>query len=145
MPKSGEYLAYVVSSDGLKMYFSNVQQILNLPQPQNIKSFQYSLGFASFYCCFIESYSKRITCLTSLSRKDSPFIFNEKALHQFQILKDGFTTATILSHFNPPLPAIVDTDASDYSFGAVLSQVHDSGKHPTAFDSCRLLQAELNY
>ncbi|MBW0492756.1 hypothetical protein O181_032471 [Austropuccinia psidii MF-1] len=88
---------------------------------------------------------QKITALTSLLKKDSPFIFNEEALSQFQILKEAFTTSPILSHFNPSLPAIVDTDASDYALGAVLSQVNDSGKHPIAFDSCKLLQAELKY
>ncbi|MBW0480147.1 hypothetical protein O181_019862 [Austropuccinia psidii MF-1] len=64
---------------------------------------------------------------------------------QFQILKEAFTTAPILSHFNPSLPNIVETDASYYALGAVLSQVNDSGKHPIAFDSRKLLPAELNY
>ncbi|MBW0493028.1 hypothetical protein O181_032743 [Austropuccinia psidii MF-1] len=68
-----------------------------------------------------------------------------EALSQFQILKDAFTTTPILSHFNPSLPIIVDTDASDYALGAVLSQVNDSGKHPIAFDTHKLLPAELNY
>ncbi|MBW0583536.1 hypothetical protein O181_123251 [Austropuccinia psidii MF-1] len=54
-------------------------------------------------------------------------------------------SAPILSHFNPSLPTIVETDASDYALGAVLSQVNDSGKHPIAFDSRKLLPAELNY
>ncbi|MBW0580968.1 hypothetical protein O181_120683 [Austropuccinia psidii MF-1] len=40
---------------------------------------------------------------------------------------------------------IVVTDASDYALGAVVSQVNDSGKHPIAFDCCKLLPAELNY
>ncbi|MBW0568835.1 hypothetical protein O181_108550, partial [Austropuccinia psidii MF-1] len=37
------------------------------------------------------------------------------------------------------------TDASNYALGAVLSQVSDSGKHPIAFDSHKLIPAELNY
>ncbi|MBW0593833.1 hypothetical protein O181_133548 [Austropuccinia psidii MF-1] len=48
-------------------------------------------------------------------------------------------------HFNPSLPTIVETDASDYALGDILSQVSDSGKHPIAFDSCKLIPAELNY
>ncbi|MBW0540969.1 hypothetical protein O181_080684 [Austropuccinia psidii MF-1] len=75
----------------------------------------------------------------------SPFIFNEEALSQFQILKEAFTTSPILSHFNPSVPTIVETDASDYALGALLSQVNDSGKHPIAFDSRKILPAELNY
>ncbi|MBW0480923.1 hypothetical protein O181_020638 [Austropuccinia psidii MF-1] len=68
-----------------------------------------------------------------------------EALSQFQILKEAFTTSPNLSHFDPSLPTIVETDASDYALGAVLSQVNDSGKHPIAFDSRKLLPAELNY
>ncbi|MBW0555000.1 hypothetical protein O181_094715 [Austropuccinia psidii MF-1] len=124
---------------------SKVQQILNWPQPRNIKALQSFLGFANSYPCFIKNYSKKITSLTSFLKKDSPFIFNEEALSQFQILKEAFTTAPILAHFNPSLPTIVETDASDYALGAVLSQVNDSGKHPIAFDSRKLLPAELNY
>ncbi|MBW0558661.1 hypothetical protein O181_098376 [Austropuccinia psidii MF-1] len=142
---SVEYLGYVVSSDGLKMDYSKFQKILNWPQPKNIKALQSFLGFANFYCCFIKNYSKKITSLTSILKKYSPFIFNEEALSQFQILKEAFTTTPILSHFNPSLPTIVETDASAYAFGSVLSQVNDSGKHPIAFDSRKLLPAKLNY
>ncbi|MBW0562433.1 hypothetical protein O181_102148 [Austropuccinia psidii MF-1] len=110
-----------------------------------MKSLQSFLGFANFYCCFIKNYSKKITALTSPLKKNTPVIFNEKAFSQFQILKEAFTTSPIFSHFNPSLPTIVETDASDYAFGAVLSQVNDSGKHLIAFDSCKLLPAELNY
>ncbi|MBW0582246.1 hypothetical protein O181_121961 [Austropuccinia psidii MF-1] len=144
-PPSVEYLGYVVSSDELKMYSSKVQLILNWPQPKNIKSIQSFLGFANFYCRFIKNYSKEITALTSFLKKDSPFIFNEEALSQFQILEKAFTTAPILSHFNPSLPNIVETDTFDYSLGAVLSQVNDSEKNLIAFDSCKCLPAELNY
>ncbi|MBW0530520.1 hypothetical protein O181_070235 [Austropuccinia psidii MF-1] len=67
-----------------------------------------------------------------------------EALSQFQILKEAFTTAPILSHFNPSLQTMVETDASDYALGSVLSQVNSSGKHLIEFDSCKLLNAELN-
>ncbi|MBW0582223.1 hypothetical protein O181_121938 [Austropuccinia psidii MF-1] len=127
------------------MDYSTVQKILNWPQPKNIKALQSFLGFANFYCCFIRNYSKPTTALTSLLKKDSTFIFNEEALSQFQVLKEAFTTAPIVSHFNPSLPTIVETDASDYALGAVLSQVNESGKHPIAFDNRKLLPAELNY
>ena len=45
---SVKYLGYVVSSAGLKMDSSKVQQILNWPQPKNIKALQSFLGFAKF-------------------------------------------------------------------------------------------------
>ncbi|MBW0533713.1 hypothetical protein O181_073428 [Austropuccinia psidii MF-1] len=142
---SVEYLGYVVSSNVLKMDSSKVQQILNWPQPKNIKALQSFLGFSNLYCFSIKNYSKKITAITSLLKKDSPFNFNEEALSQFQIIKEASTSAPILSHFNPSLLTIVENDASDYAWGAVLSQVNNSGKHPIAFDSCNLLPAELDY
>ncbi|MBW0505657.1 hypothetical protein O181_045372, partial [Austropuccinia psidii MF-1] len=47
--------------------------------------------------------------------------------------------------FNPSLPTILETDASDYALGAVLSQVSDSEKHPFAFDRQNCIPEELNY
>ncbi|MBW0536263.1 hypothetical protein O181_075978, partial [Austropuccinia psidii MF-1] len=77
--------------------------------------------------------------------QDSCCPLNEEGLRQFHQLKEEFTIAPILSHFNPSLPTIVKTDPSDYALGSVLSQVSDSQKHPIAFDSHKLLPAELNY
>ncbi|MBW0476889.1 hypothetical protein O181_016604 [Austropuccinia psidii MF-1] len=142
---SVEYLGYVVSSEGLKIYSPKFQQILNWTQPKNIKALQSFLGFSNFYHHLIKNYSKKISALTSLLKKDYSFIFNEESLSQFQILKESFTTAPILFHYNPSLPTIVETDASDYAFGTVLSEVNDSGRHPISFDSFKLLPAELNY
>ncbi|MBW0520218.1 hypothetical protein O181_059933 [Austropuccinia psidii MF-1] len=102
------------------------------------------LALPTFIVVSLKIIPKKISALTSLLKKDSPFIFNEEDLSQLQILKEAFTTASILSHFNPSFRTIVETDASDYALGAVLSQVNDSGKHPIAFDSCKLPPAKLN-
>ncbi|MBW0502394.1 hypothetical protein O181_042109 [Austropuccinia psidii MF-1] len=69
----------------------------------------------------------------------------EGLLPPFQLLKEAFTTAPIIYHFNHSLPTFVETDASDYALGAFLSHVNDSGKHPISFDSGKPLPAELNY
>ncbi|MBW0572454.1 hypothetical protein O181_112169 [Austropuccinia psidii MF-1] len=122
-----------------------VQQILNWPPPRNLEALQWFLGFANFYCHFIKNYPKKISSLTSFLKKDSCFPLNEEALRQFHQLKEAFNISPTLSHFDPSLPAIVETDASDYALGAILSQISDSGKHPISFDSHKLLPDELNY
>ncbi|MBW0483886.1 hypothetical protein O181_023601 [Austropuccinia psidii MF-1] len=142
---SVEYLGYVVSSEGLKIYQAKVQQTLNWPPLRSLKALQSFLGFANLYCHFIKNLSKKISSLTSFLKKYSCFPLNVEALSQFNQLKEAFTTAPVLSHFNPSLPTIVETDASNYALGSVLSQVSDSGKHPIAFDSCKFIPAELNY
>ncbi|MBW0581801.1 hypothetical protein O181_121516, partial [Austropuccinia psidii MF-1] len=142
---SVEYLGYVVSFEGRKMDQAKVQKILNWPPPRNLKALPSCLGFANFYCFFIKNHSKKISSLTSFRKKDSHFPLNEESLRQFHQLKEAFTIAPMLSHFDPSLPTILETDASDYDLGAVLSQISDSGKHPIAFDSRKLLPPELNY
>ncbi|MBW0558125.1 hypothetical protein O181_097840 [Austropuccinia psidii MF-1] len=142
---SVEWLGYVVSSEGLKIDQAKVQRILNWPPPRNLEALQSFLGFANFYRRFIRNYSKKISSLTNFLKKDSHFPLNEGALSQFHQLKEAFTTAPILSHFNPSLPTILETHASDYALGAILSQVSDSGKHPIAFNRRKPIPAELNY
>ncbi|MBW0472215.1 hypothetical protein O181_011930 [Austropuccinia psidii MF-1] len=68
-----------------------------------------------------------------------------EAIRQLHELKKAFTTSPILSHFNPSLPTILETDSSEYALGPVLSKVSNSGKYPISFDSCKLLPEELNY
>ncbi|MBW0545531.1 hypothetical protein O181_085246 [Austropuccinia psidii MF-1] len=130
---SVQYLGYVVSSEGPKMDQAKVQQIINWSPPRNFKDLQSFLGFANFYLRFINIYSKKISSITSFLKKGSCFPLNEEALSQLH------------HRSHPSLPTIVETNASNYAFGAVLSQVSDSGKHPIAFNSCKPIPAELNY
>ena len=50
----------------------------------------------------------------------------------------------MLKHFDPHRQAIVETDASDFALGAILSQKHDN-LHPVAFHSRKFTAAEINY
>ncbi|MBW0467013.1 hypothetical protein O181_006728 [Austropuccinia psidii MF-1] len=119
---SVESLGYVVSSEGRKMDQPKVQQTLNFPPPRNLKALQSFLGFATFYRCFMKNHSKKTSSLTNFLKNVSCFPLNEEALSQFHQLKEAFTTTPFLSHFNPSLPTIVETNASDYALGAVLTQ-----------------------
>jgi hypothetical protein len=57
-----------------------------------------------------------------------------------------FTFAPILIHPDPANRFIVETDASDFALGAILSQFRIDGLlHPVAFYSRKLTIAEINY
>jgi len=52
----------------------------------------------------------------------------------FDTLKMAFTSAPVLIHPDPAKPFIVETDASDFALGAILSQFGIDGLlHPVAF------------
>ena len=144
---STSWLGFVITPEGVTMETGKVSAILGWPNPKSVKDIQSFLGFANFYRRFIAEYSKIATPLTRLTRKDVKFEWGEDSNKAFNALKHAFTTAPILSHFDPSHETIVETDASDYAIAAILSQTHpDTGiLHPVAFHSRTMNSAELNY
>jgi hypothetical protein len=64
----------------------------------------------------------------------------------FEKLKHCFTTAPILTHFDPHHEYIVEIDTSDFALGGTLSQTTKDRKlHPNAFHSRIFSLAEINY
>jgi hypothetical protein len=64
----------------------------------------------------------------------------------FEKLKHCFTTAPILTHFNLHREYIVETDASDFALGGILSQTaKDEKLHPNASHSRYFSLAEIKY
>ena len=88
-------------------------------KPKKVKDIQSFLGFANFYHWFIFNYSDIVI---------------------------PFTSAPILTHWIPDAQIIVETDALDYAFAAILSIVNkDNEVHSVAFHSRTFTAAELNY
>jgi hypothetical protein len=62
----------------------------------------------------------------------------------FGALKEKFTTAPVLWYYDPTLLIIVETDATDFVIGVVLSQKEDKVQL-VAFNSRKMTATELNY
>jgi hypothetical protein len=61
-------------------------------------------------------------------------------------LKSAFIKEPILATFDPEKKILVETDASDYTIGAYISQPDKQGKlYPIAFYLRKMILAELNY
>ena len=107
------------------------------------------LDLANFYRRFIKGFSKITILLMKLLKKENmqgKFQWNDKAQRAFNHLRMAFTTALILRHFGPSLPAILEADASHSALGGVVSQRGPDGRlHPVAFHSRKFNAAELNY
>ena len=141
-----EFLGFILSKEGLKMDPSKVQTIQDWPEPHKVKDVQSFLGFANFYHCFISNYSNIVILLTWLTCKGISWNFTDATRKSFQALKPVFISTPVLTHWVPNKPIIVETDASNYALGAILSTQTDSGEiHPMAFHSCTFSALELNY
>ena len=141
-----EYLGYILSPSRLSMAQDKIQTILDWPEPQKVKDIQAFLGFANFYCRFIQGYSNIVVPLTPLTCKGVPWSFSNNCRKSFLRLKEVFTSALVLVHWIPDAPITVETDASDYAVAAILSITCSNNEiHPVAFHSHTLSRAELNY
>ena len=146
--KEVEFLGYVIGEEGIKMATDKVEAVLGWKTPKSLTETQSFLGFANFYRRFIKDYSKVARPLTELTKKEpgKRWSWNEAAEAAFRELKHRFTTAPVLAHFDPTRPVILETDASDFAIGAVLSQRNEENRlHPIAFHSRKFQPAEINY
>lgn len=60
-------------------------------------------------------------------------------------VKKAITSDQVLVHFNPELPIILTTDASDNAVGGILSHKFVDSTKPIAFVSRALSKSEKNY
>jgi hypothetical protein len=75
-----------------------------------------------------------------------PFHWGPDRKRVFAELKEAFTMAPVLAHFNYEKEIVLETDASSYVSAVVLSQYDDQGiLHPVAFISKKHTPAEENY
>ena len=140
-----EFLGYIISGEGLSMDPKKIQTVTDWQKPTTVRDVQCFLGFANFYRIFIRDYSKIAAPLTRLTCKDK-LEWNTEADQAFDTLKKAFTTAPILTHPDFLKPFFLETDASDFALGAVLSQSDNDGRlHPVAFHSQKFTAAEINY
>src|SRR5271169_2729678 len=106
---------------------SKVSAILDWETPKNLKDVQAFLGFANFYRRFILGFSKIVAPLTKLTWKNTRFVWSPRCQEAFNNLKNAFTSALVLRHFDPDQEIVVETDASDYVSARVLSQHENNG------------------
>ena len=85
--------------------------------------------------------------LTQLTRKGTPWDFSDACQNSFESLKKVVTTAPVLARWNPGDLLIVETDASNYALGTILSTLDpsDNQVHLIAFHLRTFTSPELNY
>ena len=111
-----------MATDGVTMSTRKVDSIRKSKVPRSVKEVQIFLGFANFYRRFIENFSKICKPITETLKGDKQkFSWGREQNIEFEKLKQRFTTAPILAHFYPERETVIETDASDFALGAILS------------------------
>jgi len=121
--------------------------VLEWSVPTKVKQVQAFLGFANFYCRFIENFAKMSKLLSDLTKKDCTWNWDVEQQNAFEVLKKAFTMAPVLRIPNDKDPFKLSTNASDFAIGVVLSQkdMQTNLWHPVAFFSKLLDVHKRNY
>jgi len=141
-----EFLGHLVSADGIEPQPDKVEKIENWPVPHCLTEVPAFVGLASYYRRFIKHFATLAEPLTSLMKgKPKQFVWTDEAQEAFEKLKRALLDIVTLAYPIPGLPCILDTDASDFAVGAVLSQKIDGVERPIAFYSAVLNRTQRNY
>jgi hypothetical protein len=123
-----------------------VKTILEWKTPRSATDVLRFNSFCNFYRRFIKNYSKIVTPLINLTKKNAVFNWSLECQDAFETLKQTVASAPTLRPFDWTKEAILETDASDFVSGGVLSQYDEEGiLRPVAFFSKKHSAVKCNY
>ena len=139
------YLGHVVGSEGISTDPTKIEAIKNWPTPKDASDVRSGLGMFGYYRKFIREYSRKARPLTRLTEKNVDFSWGPEEEAAWQLLKDELLKAPILAYPDPTKEFILDTDASGFGIGAVLSQIQEGKERVIAYGSKALTKEERRY
>jgi transposase InsO family protein len=139
------YLGHVVSSQGVSTDPDKVKAVQEWPTPQCLTQLKAFLGTVGYYRRYIPDYATIAKPLTRLTSKKLAKDWDDECNEAFKKLKESLVSAPVLGYPDPALPYVLDTDASKWAVGAVLSQVQEGRERVIAYFSKTFSPAELNY
>ena len=141
--KEIQYLGYIVNEQGVHVDPTKIQVIRDWPTPRTITELRSFLGLANFYRRFVLGFSNIAWALSNVTKggAKAKFFWSPTQQQAFEELKQRLCSAPVLTLPDLQQPFEIETDASDYAVGAVLTQ-HG---HPVAYHSATLSDTVRKY
>jgi hypothetical protein len=137
------YLGYIIDQHGIHVDPAKIQVIHDWPAPTTLTELQSFLGLANFYRRFMLGFSHIAWALSQITRGGGKekFAWGRSQQQAFDDLKQRLCSAPVLSLPDLQQPFEIETDASDYAVGIILTQ-HG---HPVAYHSETLSDVVRKY
>jgi hypothetical protein len=145
MQRSVKFLGHVISCRGIEPQAEKVAAVENWPTPKCVRDLKAFLGLCGYYRRFMEGFANMASPLYELLQKGRSFEWTDRCQQAFDWLKSSLISSPVLGMPNDKDAFVLDTDASDETIGAVLSQVQNGQEKVIAYASRRLSQSERNY
>ena len=143
-----QYLGFLVNAEGIQKLPMMERKMINLDQPTNVHETRQLIGLVTFYSRFVPNMATIMSPIYNLlkSKDGRSFEWTDECREAWEKMKGIINNQITLSHFDPTLPTIIETDASDVGIGAALIQRSQDGKEvPCFFASRTLNESEKNY
>ncbi|GFW60461.1 retrovirus-related Pol polyprotein from transposon 297 [Trichonephila clavipes] len=131
--KEVNYLGHIISAEGVRTDPEKVSAVKNWKRPENLRELRSFLGLCTYYRKFVKGFSNIARPLHKLTESKQKFQWTKECEDSFLQLKEALTSSPILIYPQPDKPFILDTDASNESVGAVLSQEIDGHERVVAY------------
>ena len=139
------FLGHIVGRQGLERDPAKIADVKSWPVPDCLKSVRQFLGFVGYYRRFIPKFADVATPLVTLTGKDVPFVWDRSCSSTFNTLRDALIHAPILAFPTETGQYILDTDASNFGLGGVLSQIQGDVERVVAYCSRALRPSQRCY
>nr|XP_041630537.1 uncharacterized protein LOC121501968 [Drosophila kikkawai] len=139
------YLGHLIREAGIHTDPDKVAAIRELKPPTCLKELRRCLGISSWYRRFVPNFADVVEPMTALLKKGQNWEWTSRQDHAFQELKALPTKAPVLACPDFGQKFVLQTDASEYGIGAVLTQTIEGQERVVAYASRRLNPAERNY
>jgi transposase InsO family protein len=151
LKKEVAFLGHVVNGEGVKPDPSKVSVVKNWPVPKVLRDVRSYLGLCSYYRRFIEGFSTLARPLHRLTEAGVIFEWSIECQKSFDALKNALSSDNVMAYPRHHGLFILDTDASDFGIGGVLSQMQWCEKtqaeveRPIAFASKSMTRTQRRY
>ena len=140
------FLGHIVDQHGIRCDPSKVQKVQEWPVPSNVTELRQLLGFVGYYRRFIPNCSTITAPLTKLLKKHTKYFWDSDCQKSFEILKQKLVSAPVLSYPKYDQGCfVIDTDASLFGIGGILSQIQDNEERVIAYGSKTLSKSQRRY
>ena len=139
------FLGFELTGTGISSDPDKIDKVKNWPRPCNVRDVRSFLGLASYMRRFIQNFAKVAHPLTELTKKTNVFTWGADEQNAFDALKHALCVRPVLDHARPDCPFVLDTDASAFALGGVLSQIVDGKERVIAYASQTLSKSQRNY
>jgi hypothetical protein len=150
-----EYLGVIIGQNKIRMDPGKLKGIADWPVPRNPTKVRQFLGFTGYYQYFMQNYSKIARLLLDLTKKGLVWRWKRPQHNAFEELKTRMCCSPVLTQPDFKKKFYLQTDASAYSVGAILSQQGRNlpytcrnlkpKHHPIAYYSATFTPTERNY